>query len=355
MKKTLLFIFLFSSLTSIAQVGGAGTYSFLRLPMSARAEGLGGMANAVLDNDVSLALQNPAMINPLMHKRLAVSYVNYFAGINMGFAGYAHDFKKIGTFYGGISFVNYGSITQAEENGDITGKFSAGDYAINIGGSRSFFNGLFNVGVTTKLIFSQMAGYNSAGLALDMGAAYVSKNKRFIVTAVMKNVGTQFKTYTTGNRESLPFEIQLGASKEFEKIPLRFSIVAHNLQTPDMTFIDPSRVNETDITGQPINQNVSIPNKILRHFVIGAELFPFRRIISARIGYNFMRRQEMKAQSKGGTIGLCWGLGVRINRFELTYSRAAYHLTGSPNTLSLNVNLGVMPPKPPKKEKSPKK
>jgi hypothetical protein len=346
---TLIFISsAFFNLNSYSQLGGRSSYSFLNLPMSARVESLGGIANSILDNDVTLALQNPAMINSKMHHRIGFTFVNYFSGINMGYLGYARTFKNIGNFHAGLQYVNYGSFKQAEANGDITGTFGASDYAINVGGSREFGK-LFSVGVNSKLIVSQMNNFTSVAAAFDLGAAYISKNRRFVTTVVLKNIGTQLSTFDKNNRERLPFELQAGVSTEFDKIPLRFSIVAHNLQQPDLSFIDPSKEGETDITGQPIDQTVSIPTKILSHFVVGAELMPFKRILSLRLGYNFMRRAELRALAKGSTIGLCWGVGIRINRFEVHYSRAAYHLAGSPNTFTLNINLGELPPKPEKK------
>jgi len=47
----------------------------------------------------------------------------------------------------------------------------------------------------------------------------------------------------------------------------------------------------------------------------------------------------MKVDSKLGTVGLSWGLGFRVSKFHFSYSRAAYHLVGSPNYITITTNL----------------
>lgn len=342
-----------SVLGAKAQIGGDATVRFLNLPFSARAEAVGGRAYSIMDDDVSLAWQNPAMLNSKMHKRAAFTYVNYFKGVNMGAASYAHTLDKLKlNLWGGIHFVNYGKFTAADESGTVTGNFSVGDYAITAGASRPFGQ-YFNIGVNARLNFSQMAEYFSMGAGLDLGASYISKSKLFVTTVLVRNVGMQFVTYTRGNREPLPLEVSVAASHEFGKLPLRLTVVAHNLQKPDMSYVDPALAEQTDLAGESTYKGPSLASKIMSHFSLGAELYPFKRIISLRVGYNFQRRYELKPQERGRAIGLTYGIGIRINRFELNFSRAEYYITGaSPNTLTLNINLGQHI-KRPKKVKEP--
>lgn len=328
------------SLATKAQIGGDATTRFLSLPFSARAEAVGGKAYAIIDNDVSLAWQNPSLLTDKMHHRAAFTYVNHFKGINMGAVAYARTLEKSKiNLWGGINFVNYGNFIAADETGMITGNFSAGDYAITAGVSRPFGN-YFNIGMNARLNFSQMAEYFSMGAGMDLAASYVSKNKLFVTSILARNVGMQFVTYTRGNREPLPLDIAIAASHEFDRLPLRISIVAHNLQKPDMSYVDSSLVNQTDLSGQSTYKGPSLASKIMSHFTLAAELYPFKRIISIRVGYNFQRRYELKPQDKGRLVGLTYGIGVRINRFQINYSRAEYFITGaSPNTLTLCVDL----------------
>ncbi len=344
-------VILFSQ-TIFSQIGGSSVFPFLRLPNSARAEALGGIANAIWDSDVSLALQNPAMLNYQMHNHLTLNFVDYFGGIVHGFAGYGRHYDNVGTFYTGIQFVNYGTFVRADESGNTLGTFTAGDYAFNFGGGKMVTeDSLFSVGINTKFIYSQMEEYVSLGGGIDLGAAYLSKSKRFIATLQMLNFGTQFKTYSGNVREPLPFEIRAGVSSQFEHLPLRLSIVAHSLQKPDLTFTDPNREPEFDLTGQEIVQNFGLGNKIMRHFIFGAELMPIKDVLYLRLGYNFQRRQEMKVNVRPGTVGIAWGLGLRLYKININYSRAAYHIAGSPNNFTLSTNLSEFFPVKEKKLK----
>ena len=339
----------FFSLASHAQIGGDATARFLNLPFSARAEAVGGKPYAILDNDVSLAWHNPSLMTEKMNNRVSFTYTNYFKGVNMGAASYARTLGKSKiNLWGGIHFVNYGKFTAADETGTITGNFSAGDYAITAGVSKPFGN-YFNIGMNARLNFSQMAEYFSMGAGIDLAASYVSKNKLFVTSILVRNVGMQFVTYTRGNREPLPLDLAIAASHEFDRLPLRISLVAHNLQKPDMSYVDSALVKQTDLSGESTYKGPSLASKILSHFTIAAELYPFKRIISLRVGYNFQRRYELKPQEKGRAIGLTYGIGVRINRFDINFSRAEYFITGaSPNTLTININLGAHPKQPKK-------
>lgn len=335
-------VFCLCTFSSVAQTGGKSAFSFMKMPFSARAEAIGGRAYSLLDDDVSLYLQNPALINEKMHHSLSIGYESYFGGTNMASVSYGRHFNKVGTFAGGIQYVNYGRFTAADEAGNITGKFTAADYMLSGGFSRGFGK-YFSLGVNMKFAVSQYESYTSVGLGFDVGAAYISKSRLFVTTLLVRNAGFQMKAFTQGLREPLPFEFSVAASHEFGKVPIRLSVSAHNLQQPNLTFINPDETTQLDLSGQPTVTQPKLGQKIMSHFVIGAEIFPFKKLISVRVGYDFLRRYEMKAASRAGTVGLSWGIGLKIHRFELNYSRNAFHLAGSPNVLNLNIKLGPMP------------
>jgi hypothetical protein len=77
----------------------------------------------------------------------------------------------------------------------------------------------------------------------------------------------------------------------------------------------------------------------MRHIIIGGEFIP-AKFLSIRFGYNYLRRDEMKVASRPGSVGFSWGIGLNVSKFSFSYSRAAYHLTGSPNYISVSTNLG---------------
>lgn len=333
---------MYSSL--FAQIGGSAIFTETLLPASARIEGLGGRVNAIADDDPSLAWHNPAVLNARMHQVVSVSFTSFFAGISAGQVAYAYSPDSAWHLHGSLRFLNYGKFDGYDEFGNFTGAFGVASYGLNVSASHAVGR-RFHAGAGLKVYYGQAAALTSLAVGLDLGMIYLSADRLFTATIQACDVGMQLKTFDRANREPLPFRINAGASVRFPRVPLRLHTMIHNLQKPDLTFTDPILAAETDISGQPVYRPPSLGNKIISHFVFGAELLPFKGIIQARIGYNFQRRFEMKARSRGALVGVTWGLGLRINRFELQYARGAYHLAGSPNTFTLNIDLKKRPPR----------
>ena len=140
----------------MAQKGGESTYSFLGLTNAARVAALGGEMVSLMDDDINLVFHNPALLSPGMHTNLGLSYVNYFAGVNYGYASYAYSAGEIGNFAAGMHYVNYGTFDRTDELGVSQGTFRASEYALNLYYSRSFLDSALSAGVTLKPIYSSL-------------------------------------------------------------------------------------------------------------------------------------------------------------------------------------------------------
>ena len=273
--KKLLFIFFISvlSISAFPQIGGNNTYEFLNLPISARVTALGGSLISTRDNDLNVSLTNPALLTDSMNNNMALSYINYVGDIKYGYASYAKSFKKIGLICGGIQYLNYGRFIRADESGNTDGTFGANEMSFNLSYARSILDSNLNVGVTLKTIYSNLDTYSSLGSAVDLGAVYAIPSKELTFAAVIKNAGRQWKPYISGNREKLPFEIQLGLSKKLKHVPFRLSMVYENLEKWDLTYLDPANpvLTVDPLTGESIKQNKYkiLGDKLMRHIVIG--------------------------------------------------------------------------------------
>jgi len=341
MKHCILFFVLFlSSLAGIAQVGGTHTYDFLNLVHSARVASLGGNTVAINDNDINMTYHNPALLSNEMNQDLVLNYVNYFADINYGYAAYASNIKNFGIFSGGINYINYGKFIAADEKGIVTGEFKAAEYAINLIYSRAI-DSTFRVGVNVKPVISTLEKYTSFGIAADLGIIYNKPGSLFTTALVIKNVGTQLKTYA-GNREPLPFNIQLGISQKLKHAPLLFSVTLDHLERWNLAYEKPE-TNESlldPVSGTENSESTldKIADEFMRHVIIGVEFSPVKNFYVSG-GYNYRRRQEMLIESKTSTIGFSWGFGIKISKFYLSYGRATYHLAGASDHFSIRTNL----------------
>ncbi len=321
-----------------AQPGGTATWEFLNLTNSARVASLGGKNITLRDGDLNLAFHNPALLDSTMHHDLLLNYVNYYSDINFGYASYAFHQGRLGTFAGGIHYINYGSFLEADETGVITGNFTATENSVNLSWAKAI-DSLFTAGAALKTINSSFEQYRAFGVALDAGINYYNPGHLLSVSLVMRNLGTQLTTwYPGGEREDLPFELQLGVSKQLEHAPFRLSAVYQHLQ--DFSLDTPKKEGGS---GEPAGTSFSakagqIGNELLRHMIIGVEFLPMQSL-TIRAGYNNLRRHEMRIDQRASTVGFSWGFGVRLNRFRIDFGQSRYHLAGSSHHFSVTASL----------------
>jgi len=215
------FILLIGSSPLKAQIGGDAVYKFLNLTTSARSAALGGNFLAVKDGDITQALFNPSIISPEMNNNLSMGFVDYFTGVNYGYASYANSFKEIGSYATTMQYISYGDFIYADETGQTFGTFTANELALNLGWGRQL-DSLFSIGANLKFIYSGFEEYQSYGLAVDVAGTYHNPEKRLTISLIARNAGTQLKPYRSGNTERLPFEINLGISQRLKHLPFRY-------------------------------------------------------------------------------------------------------------------------------------
>lgn len=358
MQKIIFIFLLLVPFLANAQIGGTNTYEFLNVPVSARSAGLGGSVIAVYDNDPTLSISNPSLLNDEMSGMATFSYLNYFTDINHGFFSYVHDFKKLGTFSGGIRYLDYGSFVETDEGGNELGKFTAAEYAFVLGWGKQI-DSTFSVGANLKPIYSNLYLYNSVGIALDLSGTYLNRQKGFAASLLIKNIGTQITPYVEGNkREPIPFEVQAGISKKFKHMPFRLSLDMIQLQNWKLAYndsvIETNNSNLSDEEKAERNRT-GVIGETFRHMVIGGEFVPSKSFM-LRFGYSFKRRAELAHEVKPGLVGFSWGIGFRIKKFHVSYGSAKYHLAGPSNHFTITTNLSEhykkrTVPQPPKKEK----
>jgi len=338
---SLVFVLLWMSIPVKAQIGGSAAYDFLNLSNSSRISAMGSDFLSIYDDDISLVLANPSLINKEMHNDLSLNFVNHFAGINYGYTTYSRTFDKQGSFAASLQYINYGEFTYTDPSGLTAGSFTANEMAFVLGWSKQLAEKLF-IGVNVKSMYSQLEQYKSSAVASDLALSYVGFEKDFCASLIVKNIGRQIKPYVEGNIEPLPFEIQLGISKKLEHVPFRYSIMLDNLQKWDLSYEDPTNPKQTvdPLTGEEIKERglFVFGDKALRHLSIGGEML-LGKNMSFRFGYNFRKRKEMVVDTRLGMTGFSWGFEIKVSKFRISYARAAYHLAGAPNVFTVITSI----------------
>lgn len=338
----LLIIFLIFSMFLNAQIGGTYTYAFLNQTNSARIAALGGKNVSISDGDLNTPYHNPALMSPEMDNHLVMNYVGYFADIKYGYVSYGKEVEGIGSFAAGIQYMNYGEFQYADIYGVRSGTFKASEYALNLIYSRKI-DSFFTVGANLKPVYSSFESYSSLGIVADLGVNYYHPEKLFGAGIVLRNMGTQITTYYgSGERESVPFEIQAGITQKLAHAPFRFSLTFQHLQKWDLQY-DSELEDESSYISEDDTETTSgkvgdWADNFLRHAIIGMEFMPGKNFY-AGFGYNYQRRQELKLNSMPAMVGFSWGFGLRVSKFHLSYGRATYHLSGASNHFSISTNL----------------
>jgi len=334
----------FLPLSLQAQFGGRYLYKFVNLPSSARIAALGGNLITVMDDDVNLALANPALLNPEMHQQIAFNHSFHFENISHGFAAFGHHDKKTETtFYGGVKYINYGEFQHTNEFFQQLGTFKAKELAATLGAGR-MVNERISMGANLKYLTSRFEAYNSDALALDLGATYRDTASNFTFSVVIKNIGTVLSTYSDleNTDEKLPFEIQMGLSKRLKYLPFRFSIIYHNAQQWNLLYDDPNAEQGTIFIGDGAGAgepSVFVQN-LFRHFIFNGEfLIGARENFRLRLGYNNFLRQDLTVPDFGSLAGFSFGVGIKVDRFRIDFGHLVYHIAGGVTHLSVSTNL----------------
>lgn len=316
---------------AIAQTGGDNTYEFLNLSNNSLISSLGGMNVSLISDDPALAYYNPALLNISANGNISLNYVNYLSGINYGYASYAKDMEKYGTFSAGVSYLNYGEFEEANSSGQITGSFRASEYALNLIWSYRI-DTLLNLGVNIKPVISHLDRYTSVGILADLGGVYQSRNDLYSIGLTIRNLGTQITSYS-GIREQVPFEIVAGASARLQHAPFRFSLTGRHLQKYNL-------IHESELTDENLIEQYKgisgLSENIMRHLIFSVEFLPTENFYIST-SYNYLRRKELMVPGRSSTVGFSMGAGIRLSKLEFALSRSKYHLAGSLTNISLMI------------------
>ncbi|MDE3234681.1 MAG: type IX secretion system protein PorQ [Bacteroidota bacterium] len=324
MKRSFLLLLLcFTVLLSQAQtLGGNTVFNFLNQPNTSQLSALGGVNITNISNDVSMSFQNPALLRTQMNQQLSASFNNFYAGVkNASLVSAWHLDKSNTNIAAGINYLDYGSITQTDAAGNIFGTFRPNDYVVQVSASHAYKDHWW-IGTTMKFISSNYAQYKSNGLALDIGLNYYDSSNYFQAGFVIKNMGTQLKTYDGAGKEELPFDIELGITKRLLHAPIQFSLTAHHLQAFN-TYYNDTTFNTAEGIDNAAGKKFTA-EKILSHLVAAVQFYIDEKI-EATVGYNFSRRFDLNVyNATNGLNGFTMGLGVLLKKLHIRYATGFY-------------------------------
>lgn len=299
--------------------GSLSSFPFLQFAPSARAAALGDALPAQADGDVNALFGHPAALDSSTHQSGSLSYLNYLADINAGFLAVGHSVEGVGDFGAGLRFLSWGSFEEANEFGERTGSFGAGDVALTVSGARAV-GSRWRYGASLHVIHSRLATAQATALAADVGVLYRIPAQQITLSASANRVGRTIDSFGV-TRDRLPVDVRLGLTKRLRYLPLLLSITAYDLDQP----------------GDVLPSGTSL-DRVMAHVLLGGEL-AIHKAFRLRVGYNHRRREELGLSDGFEAAGLSAGFGLAMAPLHVSYAYQSWSSLGGLHWLTLRARL----------------
>ena len=319
-------------LSAVASGDGSTAYNFLNISTSSHIYGLGGVNISLIDDDINVTDQNPALLGPEVEKQLGISYMRYigesnFAGVKYGMAAGERSAWAVS-----VQYFDYGKMTSADVSGNITGTFSVKD--ICFGGTYSHdITDRLRGGISIKGIYSAYDEYSAFAVASDLGLNYFDPEKDLSLSFVVANLGGQVKRFNE-SYDRLPVDLRLGLTKMLANVPLRLSVTAWNLTRWNLPYYE---VGDGS-AGTEEKKKDSFGSNLMRHLVFAAEFVPSDKFYVG-VGYNYKTRTDMSTYSRSFLSGFSLSAGVNVRRCGLGVAFAQPHSGATTLMFSITTRL----------------
>lgn len=185
---------------------------FLKLPVGARAIGLGGAYSAV-EGDASSIGWNPASLASIKKPELSLMHNEWLAETRYEFIGFINP-MKIGNLGAGLIYLSSGEMEKRGEDRSLQGSFSAYNLALVGSYSREISEAL-SFGTNVKFIRMVIENESANGIGFDFGL--FSKNILPVSLALtIQNVGPNMKFINESF--NLPSILTIGASYSLDSL-----------------------------------------------------------------------------------------------------------------------------------------
>jgi hypothetical protein len=336
-KGLVFFITAFSLQSGLQGQNFGSSMDMLIKETNARTAALGGFNVSLQDDDVQMVNGNPALANGSMKRSLGMSYNPSLAGIRQYNTAYCDSLPVAGILFGTVQFLDFGSFRQTDAAGVENGNFTASQYAASLGTARR--KGNFKLGAALKFSSLQINGLQASAILADLGVSYKHPTKDLSYGLSIRNLGFQAaKFYSDGQRIPMPLNIQAGFSYKLSHMPLRLSGTAFYLQETDIQYLDPNTPGKLDANGQLVKEKKKFTEQIARHLCLGGE-FLLNRSFHLRVGYNHLRRKELRTETGAGLTGFSLGFMINTKPLNLAYTYSGWQNGTGLHFLSLNLRL----------------
>ncbi|GAB4372222.1 MAG: hypothetical protein Kow0042_15440 [Calditrichia bacterium] len=205
--------------TPSSSSGGASVL-FLKTGLSARVSGLGEAFTALADDENAL-YYNPGGLFKLSSNVITLNHTQWFEDIkfdNLTFAYKIHQRFGMGV---GISHMWMPSIQGKDELGRDTEALSVSATIVQLGFGSEVYNSVY-LGATAKYFVNNLASYQAAGVAFDIGAFVYTYIPNLSFGMAIQNLGSGVKYLEES--QNIPRTYRLGVAYQLREKGLNFSL-----------------------------------------------------------------------------------------------------------------------------------
>ena len=314
---------------------GSTFYDFLDIPTSAHAYALGGTGIAVVDADVSLADQNPALLGAEIEKTLSFGYMHYMASGNFASARFGMGIGDNSAWAAGVRYLNYGRMTEYDQSGVAGGTFTPSDIVFEGSYSRDI-SARWRGGVNLNLIYSNYSVYSAFAVGVDLGVNYYDEDHDLSFSVLLKNMGGQLKRFHEAYNR-LPFDVQIGYMQGIKSSGFSIAITARNLTRWNLPYY----THPKDTEGDTQTLKSTFISNLFRHLTFGIQYSPGEKFCLA-LAYDYKTATDMQTYQRNFLSGFSVGGGLRVKSFGVGVAYAMPHKKASTLMLNLSCNFGEL-------------
>jgi len=285
---------------------GTSAATFLRIPVGARASGMGSSFVSMV-NDPTAIYWNPAAMSSVNSNSLVVDHSLWLPGIYFDFAGLVLPVENLGVLGLSITILHTDEmeVTTIEEPMGTGETFTASSFALGFSYSR-YLTDRFSIGGTFKYIRETIFNSAATGIAFDVGTLYETPFAGIRLGASISNFGTRMQM----SGEDLNVRVDIAPDQEGNN-----QSIVGKLNTDEF---DLPLIMRIGISGEVINnENFRLtlsadginPNDNSQSMNLGGEVGLFNNKVLLRSGYKdlFLKENE---------INLAFGVSINeINIF----------------------------------------
>lgn len=304
---------------------GTTGFEVLRIQTHPRGSALGGAVVADAGHIESVYF-NPAGLGAIQQRIAAAGYMNYLLDIGAGYLAYAQPDPHWGGVWGlTVNYINYGDFDGSSASGEDIADFSASDVVLGMSYAYNITKRIC-AGAGGKFVYSDIAGYSSSALAVDIGGQYSIISNRFGLGAGIYNLGSATDAYIS-HKDKLPLYYRAGIWGIPEGFPakLYFSLSLYHEYADNYSLGNIEGSDILDFLGDI-------------YYGFGAEFQPME-IVHLRLGYDTRGLDQKVGTRKDALAGISGGMGLNVRGIQMDFALASYGEMGLVQRISLSAGF----------------